>query len=174
MSQAHKDAILTIAKPTTKVQLQRFLGSVEWSNRYFPHLAKIVAPLTNLVGDAPWTWSAAQDIAFEETKKVIDDARQLTVISQEELAPRDTDLIHWSAPPTEPVTNPSLGKYIFLQCDTSACVTYGENWWNALPVYHHSRKLTNTQLSYPTHKIELLAIFEERIKQCNSQAKKDY
>ncbi|SGZ11768.1 BQ5605_C028g10456 [Microbotryum silenes-dioicae] len=165
MSQAHKDAILTIAKPTTKVHLQRFLGSVEWSSRYFPHLAEIVAPLTNLVGDAPWTWSAAQDIAFEETKKAIDDARQLTVIRQEELAPRDTDPIHRSAPPTEPVTNPSPGKYILLQCDassvgTSACVTYGENWWNALPVYHHSRKLTNTQLSYPTHEIELLAIFE--------------
>ncbi|SGZ35230.1 BQ5605_C065g12805 [Microbotryum silenes-dioicae] len=69
MSQAHKDVILIIAKPTTKVQLQHFLGSVEWSSCYFPHLAKIVAPLTNLVGDAPWTWSAAQDIAFEETRR---------------------------------------------------------------------------------------------------------
>ncbi|SGY22520.1 BQ5605_C065g12807 [Microbotryum silenes-dioicae] len=87
------------------------------------------------------------------------------VICQEALAPKDTDPIHRSAPPTKPVTNPSPGKYIFLQCDassvgTSACVTYGENWWNALPVYHHLRKLTNTQLSYPTHEIELLAIFE--------------
>ncbi|SGY50758.1 BQ5605_C001g00923 [Microbotryum silenes-dioicae] len=124
----------------------------------------MAAPLTNLVGEAPWTWSAAQDLAFEETQRAIDQARQLT-IRQEELAPRESEPIHFGHPPTTAVRNPVSGKYIFLQCDastvgTSACVMYGENWWNAQPVYHHSRKLTGAQLNYPVHEIELLAIYE--------------
>lgn len=54
--------------PTCKMQLQQFLGSVNYIGGHLPHLATIEAPLTELTGETAWRWDAWQQRSFEQIK----------------------------------------------------------------------------------------------------------
>jgi hypothetical protein len=162
-----KDGISSMATPIDKKSLQRFIGSVEWLSRFIEHLAEDAAPLLDLCGNQPWRWTDACQIAFDTIKAKIAAALPLTVIREDDLAPADSEPVHFNQPPpaSTKVVNPAAGNYIFLQCDasstgTSANLTYGTNWWLARPVSHHSHKLSGAQYNYRTHEQELLAIYE--------------
>ena len=43
--------------PTSKKQLQQFLGSVKYIGSHLPHIATLQAPLTELTGTQTWEWS---------------------------------------------------------------------------------------------------------------------
>ena len=55
--------------PTSKKQLQQFLGSVNYIGSYLPHIATLQAPLTELTGTQVWEWSNLQDKAFNQSKQ---------------------------------------------------------------------------------------------------------
>ncbi|KAK4699843.1 hypothetical protein P7C70_g6412, partial [Phenoliferia sp. Uapishka_3] len=117
--------------------------------------------------NATWKWTTAQQMAFEEIKRIVDEDRRLTVIVDNELAPASSSPVHMKEPPRagQEIANDAEGNYIFLQCDasasgTSATLTLGKNWWSAKTVLTHSRKLTGAQHNYRTHEQELLAVFE--------------
>jgi len=57
--------------PTTKRQLQEFLGVVNYISKFLQHIATVTAPLTALTGTAEFVWTALHDAAMTNIKKLI-------------------------------------------------------------------------------------------------------
>ena len=65
-------SIRNVGPPTCKVEVQRFLGKVNYLRRFISNLAgKIDAftPILRLKNDAEFTWGAEQQEAFDLIKK---------------------------------------------------------------------------------------------------------
>src|SRR6266536_2415770 len=54
--------------PTTKKQLQQFLGLVNFYRRFVKGFATIARPLHDLTGGNAWEWTARHQEAFEQLK----------------------------------------------------------------------------------------------------------
>ena len=70
------DAIAEMGLPRTKVELQRFLGCVNFYHRFVPHLAEVLAPLHTLTASVPeqksiLLWSPLQLDAFKKSKDAL-------------------------------------------------------------------------------------------------------
>ena len=79
---AKVDAITSMPRPTNKVELQRFLGCVNFFHRFLPGVAEVLAPLHALTASvstpkALLSWSARQDDAFTAAKLALFDAVKL-------------------------------------------------------------------------------------------------
>ena len=62
--------IIQTPTPATKRQLQSFIGTCNWLHEYVPHLASIMAPLTDVLrGKRSFRWSEAAQKAFENIKE---------------------------------------------------------------------------------------------------------
>jgi hypothetical protein len=86
-------------------------------------------------------WTADHQRAFEAIKGLVLSRECLTTIDHE---------------------NPG-GNKIFVTCDaskrrTGAVLSFGETWESARPCAFESRVLRGTELHYPVHKQEMLAI----------------
>ena len=57
--------------PTTKRELQQFLGFVNFYQQFVEGYAKIAKPLTKLTGKEEWQWEMEQQEAFEGLKEQI-------------------------------------------------------------------------------------------------------
>jgi hypothetical protein len=57
--------------PTTKRELQQFLGFVNFYRRFVKGFAKIAKPLTKLMGKTDWLWTELQQKAFQELKNEV-------------------------------------------------------------------------------------------------------
>ncbi len=55
--------------PKKKKELQSFLGFTNFYRKFIKMYSKVVHPLTQLTGNAEWTWGAAQEKAFQEVKR---------------------------------------------------------------------------------------------------------
>ncbi|SJK99846.1 uncharacterized protein ARMOST_03157 [Armillaria ostoyae] len=55
--------------PTKKKELQSFLGFTNFYCKFIKNYSKVVHALTQLTGNAEWTWGAAQNQAFQQLKK---------------------------------------------------------------------------------------------------------
>ncbi|SJL01314.1 uncharacterized protein ARMOST_04634 [Armillaria ostoyae] len=55
--------------PTKKKELQSFLGFTNFYRKFIKNYSKVVRALTQLTGNAEWTWGAAQNQAFQQLKK---------------------------------------------------------------------------------------------------------
>ncbi|SJL09565.1 uncharacterized protein ARMOST_12945 [Armillaria ostoyae] len=55
--------------PTKKKELQSFLGFTNFYRKFIKNYSKVVRVLTQLTGNAEWTWGAAQNQAFQQLKK---------------------------------------------------------------------------------------------------------
>ena len=67
------DTISSLPRPRTKVELQRFLGMVNFYHRFVPHLAEVLAPLHALTASVPepkslLLWSEQQLASFRQAK----------------------------------------------------------------------------------------------------------
>ena len=76
---AKVDTIANMSLPQTKVDLQRFLGCVNFYHKFVPHLAEILAPLHVLTASvpepkSPLLWSQAQLTSFHRAKKALQGA----------------------------------------------------------------------------------------------------
>ncbi|SJL09283.1 uncharacterized protein ARMOST_12660 [Armillaria ostoyae] len=55
--------------PTKKKELQSFLSFMNFYQKFIKNYSKVVRALTQLTGNAKWTWGAAQNQAFQQLKK---------------------------------------------------------------------------------------------------------
>lgn len=68
----HIEAIQSAPTPTSRKDLQRFLGVCGWVREYVPHYSEITAPLTNLLRKESrrWRWNDEANEAFLNLKKI--------------------------------------------------------------------------------------------------------
>lgn len=51
------EAFTSMTKPTSKVELQRFLGMIDYLGKFLPNIAQVTAPLRKLLeNDIAWHW----------------------------------------------------------------------------------------------------------------------
>lgn len=63
-------AIVDYAIPTSKKEIQKFLGLVNFDRSFCPHLAETSEPLTRLLRkDVKWFWGEREQGSFDEMKK---------------------------------------------------------------------------------------------------------
>jgi hypothetical protein len=72
-------AITDWPTPTTKRELQQFLGFVNFYRRFVKGFAKIAKPLTKLTGKTDWLWTELQQKAFQELKNEVT-SKQVLII----------------------------------------------------------------------------------------------
>lgn len=64
-------AIESWETPTSRKELQSFLGLVNYYRRFIKNCSKIVKPLTDLTKNVPYVWNKKADDAFKELKKTV-------------------------------------------------------------------------------------------------------
>lgn len=70
--QAKVVAVANYLRPTTKKELQRFLGLVEYYRSFCKNFSTVVFPLTELFrGSAKFVWSTECQNAFDNVKSVL-------------------------------------------------------------------------------------------------------
>ena len=134
-SQNKVQAILQLKSPTTRKQLRRFIGMVNYYRDMWPQRSHFLAPLSSLTSvKVRWKWTAEHQEAFEQMK---------ALIAKETL-----------------LTYPDFSKEFEIHTDASklqlgACISQGGK-----PVAFYSRKLQPAQTRYTTTERELLSIVE--------------
>ena len=132
---AKVEAINNIATPTTRKQLRKFIGMVNFYRDMWIHRSHVMAPLTQLTSTkAKWKWEQKHQDAFNMTKKII--ARETKLAFPDFSKPFN---IHTDA------SNFQLGAVISQEGN---------------PIAFYSRKLTSAQTRYTVTEKELLSIVE--------------
>ena len=134
------EAISAIPLPRTKVDLQRFIGCINFYNRFICGFAAILAPLHAMVKaspspSTPLEWSPSQSASFSAAKSKLSQA---------------TLLVH-----------PDPAARLFLTADASdvavgAVLSQGER---QDPLAFFSKKLSTAEQKYSAFDRELLALF---------------
>ena len=72
----HVTAIKSFVAPKDKLQLQRFLGLVNFYRRFLPAAAKFLLPLTSALSGTPksFVWTPSMQQAFQSVKEAVCDA----------------------------------------------------------------------------------------------------
>ena len=133
------DAISKMTLPKTKVELQRFLGCINFYHRFVPRIAGILAPLHALTASvpepkSPLLWSSSQLSAFRGAKEAL----------------QDSVLLHHPDPSaplslTTDASDVAVGA-VLAQADDR-------------PISFFSKKLSDAERKYSTFDRELLAVF---------------
>ncbi|SJK99917.1 uncharacterized protein ARMOST_03228 [Armillaria ostoyae] len=66
----------------TKKELQSFLGFTNFYRKFIKNYSKVVRALTQLTGNAEWTWGTAQNQAFQQLKKQMAEDVILTILNR--------------------------------------------------------------------------------------------
>jgi len=127
--------------PKSKKELQKFIGVVIYHAQFLPHLSTALAPLSDLTSQEVFEWRPLHEEAFQQVKRLAS-----TTI------------------PLRPV-NYSSPETIYLITDASkvgagAWVGQGTSPEKVYPAAFHSRKFATSQLHYPVHELELLAVVD--------------
>ena len=122
--------------PSSKREVQQFLGFCNFYRRFIEGYSRFALPLTSLTGNAPFIWAQEQEDAFNKLKSLITAAPVLAI-------PNHTDPFR-------------------LETDASAFATGAvlsqkqDNKWR--PIAYMSKALDATQRNYEIYDRELLAI----------------
>ncbi|SJL18406.1 uncharacterized protein ARMOST_21995 [Armillaria ostoyae] len=122
--------------PTKKKELQSFLGFTNFYRKFIKNYSKVVHALTQLTGNAEWTWGAAQNQAFQQLKKQMAEDVILAI-------PNGTGRFRVEAD----ASNGAIGAVLSQE---------QEGKWR--PVAFMSKALTATERNYEIYDKELLAI----------------
>ncbi|SJK98309.1 uncharacterized protein ARMOST_01574 [Armillaria ostoyae] len=122
--------------PTKKKELQSFLGFTNFYRKFIKNYSKVVRTLTQLMGNAEWTWGAAQNQAFQQLKKQMAEDVILAI-------PNATGCFRVEAD----ASNGAIGAVLSQEQDGR---------WR--PVAFMSKALTATERNYEIYDKELLAI----------------
>ncbi|XP_038063010.1 uncharacterized protein K02A2.6-like [Patiria miniata] len=134
---AKLDAILQMSPPTTKEEVKRLMGMVNWLSRFIPHAATVAAPINALMkGDTEWTWGPAQRSAFRHLKTLLTTAPTLAYYD-----PTKPTMVSADA------SSYGIGGYILQKQED-------ESW---RPVAYCYRSLTRAEQRYAQIEKELLA-----------------
>ena len=129
------EAILKMQPPTTKRQLRRFLGMINYYRDMWRRRSHILAPLTTLSGKtAKWNWTEECEQAFESIKRSM---------------ARET-LLNF----------PDFNKEFHIYTDASDYQLGAVIMQDDKPLAFYSRKLNKHQRRYTTGEQELLSIVE--------------
>ena len=127
------NAVIHMPKPANKNELQRFLGFINYQDKFALHLSEVCEPLRRLLDkNATWTWQKEQQKAFQGAQ---------TIVTMQHV------LKYYSL--TEEVT---------LQCDPSKKGLDATLLQNKQPVAFASRALTQTEQRYAQIVKECLSI----------------
>ena len=72
--------IIDGTRPESQAELKRFNAMVNYIPQFFPHIASITAPLTELSGNAERQWTDLQEADFEAAKPAADNHKVLSLI----------------------------------------------------------------------------------------------
>ncbi|KAI2491351.1 transposition [Fragilaria crotonensis] len=129
------EAIMRLTPPTTKRQLRRFLGMINYYRDMWRRRSHILAPLTALCSaKAKFIWHDKEQKAFEDIKAIIS---------------RETLLAY-----------PDFSKDFHIYTDSSDYQLGAVIMQNDRPLAFYSRKLNSAQKRYTTGEQELLSIVE--------------
>jgi hypothetical protein len=123
--------------PTTKRELQQFLGFVNFYRRFVKGFAKIAKPLTKLTGKTDWLWTELQQKVFQELKNEVTSERVLIIPKPGRPFRMETDASNFAI------------AAILSQLDD-------EGKWR--PVAFLSRSLNDAERNYKIYDKEMLAI----------------
>ncbi|CAI7840950.1 unnamed protein product [Closterium sp. NIES-53] len=131
------DTVKAWRPPTNITELQSFLGFVNYVRRFVPDMARLTAPLTDLLRKGvTFTWGEKEHAAFSALKNVL----------------CSPPVLHIADPhrPFEVVTDAS---------DIAIGAVLLQDFGNGLqPIAYESRKLHPPERNYPIHDREMLAI----------------
>jgi hypothetical protein len=127
--------------PKSKKELQRFIGVVIYHAQFLPHLATITSPLSDLISQEVFEWHPIHEEAFKQVKRLAENTPILRPLDYE------------SPDPIYLFTDAS-------QVGAGAWVGQGPTPQTAQPAAFHSRKFQTSQLHYPVHELETLAIVD--------------
>lgn len=140
MDQEKVKAITTWESPTTRRQLQRFLGFANFYRRFIRDFSKLTRCLHDLTKkDNPWKWSDECQLAFETLKSVFSAAPALRVYDWNRATVVEVDASNWSTGGT------------LLQ--------YGDDD-QLYPVAYFSSKHSAQECNYDIYDKELLAVIK--------------
>ncbi|SJL15452.1 uncharacterized protein ARMOST_18950 [Armillaria ostoyae] len=122
--------------PTKKKELQSFLGFTNFYRKFIKNYSKVVRALTQLTGNAEWTWGAAQNQAFQQLKKQMAEDVILAIPNRIGRFRVEAD-----------ASNGAIGAVLSQE---------QEGRWR--PVAFMSKALTATERNYEIYDKELLAI----------------
>lgn len=134
----HIDQIQRFPEPKTKKQLQSFLGTCNWLREYVPNLAKLLAPLTDLLQkNKRFVWQDYHSNCFQEVKSALSKPVSLS--------------------------RPDFSKVFILQTDASsvgmAAVLYQEDDnGKRFIISHASAKFSKTTSKYHINEQECLSV----------------
>jgi hypothetical protein len=98
MDKKKVDAIVSWQAPSTKKQLQAFLGFANFYRRFIKGFSGIAKPLYDLTKkDAPWCWGESQRGAFENLKKAFTRAPILRIFDWNKPAVVEVDASNWAS-----------------------------------------------------------------------------
>ena len=137
---AKVDAIKSISRPSTKVELQRFLGCVNFYHRFLPSIASTLAPLHALVSSVkaaktPLDWTNPTLAAFGAVKTALSEA---------------TMLVH---------PDPTLSLSLTTDASDVAVGAVLSQGDSQSPLAFFSRKLSPAEKKYSAFDRELLALY---------------
>ena len=126
------EAVLKMQRPKNKTEARSFIGAVNYYKSLWPRRAHLLAPLSELTGNKPFSWDDRKQRAFDAMKALM-----------------ASNCIN---------KYPDYTKTFHIYTDASdyqlgaAIIQDGE------PIAYYSKKLTETQRNYTTTEKELLAI----------------
>ena len=127
------EAIEKMTAPTNKMELQSFLGMVNYLKRYTPVLTEVSVPLRDLVkDDIEFSWESSHQAAFEQIKRALTSTPVLAYFD---------------------ATKPHV-----IQTDASEKGLGGVLLQEGRPVMYISRSLTPTEANYSNIERELLSL----------------
>ena len=128
-------AIQALKPPTTKKELRRFLGLINYYRDMWARRSETLAPLTALSSPTtPWSWSTEHQAAFDKMKSIIGKTTLLTY--------------------------PDFTKPFDIYTDASHIQIGAVITQDNRPIAFYTRKLNPAQTRYTTTERELLAIVE--------------
>ena len=127
------EAILEMSAPTSKDDIDRLRGMVNYLARYLPKLADVMQPLNELSHkNVAWTWDAVHDEAYRKLKELLTKAPVLTYYDQ--------------------------SKELVVHTDASAQGLGAVMMQGGKPIAYASRALREAELRYSVIEKEMLAI----------------
>ena len=133
--------------PTSSMEVQAFLGLVQYLNAFLPKLAihsGVLMELTTKAADKRFPkWENRHQLVFDSIKAIVTSCECLMVIDHHNMG----------------------NNKIFVTTDTSdkvsgAVLSFGLSWETAQPVAYDSMTFKGPELNYPVHEKELLAIMQ--------------
>ena len=143
-------SIIEWPTPTTKKEVQSFLGFANFYRRFIKDYSKTAAPLTGLTrNDVAFAWSPEAEASFRKLQKQFVSAPMLHQFNPELPIKVHTD-----------ASDGALGAVISQPAESTgtSIAKKGRIRWH--PVAFHSRKLQDAETRYPIHDKELLAIVD--------------